>query len=235
MKLSVSLGVVSLLGASAALAQPPSKYPPIKPPPEEPEPDVEPEPVDSEPTPQPSPRPKGAPARKQERSIMEDNTHSMWASLGFGPLVGIVGCVRRLCNTEQAYTQFMITEDFGYHVSGSDGFAIGASLSEAFGADVFRLTPAFKMWWDAPLADDLALYLTPMVSVGYSLLYSDFGALGSLVEHAFNAQAGIGVRMVLVDRALVYVRPVTADVSVGPDGVSLFYGIAVGGGFTFDP
>src|SRR5690606_23986576 len=101
------------------------------------------------------------------------NTHPMWVALGFGPAVGIVGCVRRLCNTDEAYTQFKISEDFGYHVSGSDGFAVGANLQQAFSKEVFRLTAAFKMWWDAPLSDDLALYLTPMLSVGYSLLHFD--------------------------------------------------------------
>lgn len=220
-----------------AVAQAPSKYPPIQPVAPEPGETV-PEPEPSEDTPSPPPPPKAAaprPAPDGGDDVMTDNSHAMWVGLGFGPSVGIVGCVRRLCNTEQSYTQFKLSEDFGYHVSGSDGFAVGANLQQAFGNDVFRGTAAFKVWFDAPLSDDLALYLTPMVHVGYSLLYFDFGELGSIVDHAFNAQAGLGIRMVLLDRVLVYVRPITADMLVGPDGVALFYDIAVGGGITFDP
>ena len=168
-------------------------------------------------------------------AVATHNTNTRWASLGFGPSVGIVGCVRRLCNLEQSYTQFKITEDFGYHVSGSDGFALGASLQEAFNSDFFRITAAFKMWWDAPISDELALYLTPMMHVGYAFQYFDFGELGALVDHALNVQAGLEMRLVLVDRAIMYVRPITADVNVGPDGIALFYDIAVGGGITFTP
>jgi hypothetical protein len=240
--LSWSSLIAALLFSVTTVAQPPSKYPPIKPG------RPLPEPAPPTPTPEPAPPPAAkpspaaakAPAAKPapaaaEDSIMADNTHSMWVALGFGPNIGIVGCVRRLCNYEQRYTQFKLTEDFGFHVSGSDGFAIGASLQEAFGNDVFRLTAAFKMWWDAPISDDLALYLTPMFSAGYSLLHFDFGALGAITDHAFNMQGGIGLRMVLVDRVMVYVRPLTADVSIGADGVSMFYDIAVGGGITFTP
>ncbi len=201
-------------------------------------------PAPSKPAPSKSGPAKPAPAKsgpakpapsEDAAPVMTENSRSMWLALGFGPSVGIVGCVRRLCNLEQSYTQFKITEDFGYHVSGSDGFAIGANLQQAFGNDVFRAAAAFKMWWDVPVVDGLALYVSPMMQAGYSLLYFNFGALGTIIDHAFNVQAGAAVRMILLDRVLVYVRPVTADVNIGPDGVSLFYDIAVGGGFTFDP
>ena len=49
----------------------------------------------------------------------------------------------------------------------------------------------------------------------------------------FIAEERDPVRMVLLDRAMVYARPVTADLSAGEDGVSLFYDIMVGGGVTF--
>ncbi len=194
------------------------------------------------PAPSAEPAPSSAPPSASEGAtpeppadehVMTEHTRPMWFSVGFGPSVGIVGCVRRLCNTEQSYTQFKVSEDFGFHVSGSDGFAIGANLQQAFGNDVYRFSGAFKMWWDAPLTDDLALFLTPTVHAGYSLLYFDFGDLGTIVDHAFNAQAGLGLRMVLLDRVLLYVRPITADVLIGEDGVALFYDIAVGGGVTF--
>lgn len=231
--LSLAVCLASSCCALGALAKPPpSKYPPIAPVAPEPE---EPAPEPDTPSPDPPPKPVAVRAPSDDGHVMTDNSHAMWVGLGFGPSVGIVGCVRRLCNTEQSYTQFKVSEDFGYHVSGSDGFAVGANLQQAFGSDVFRFTAAFKMWFDAPLTDDLALYLTPMVHLGYSLLYFEFGELGSIVDHAFNAQAGLGIRMILLDRVMVYVRPITADMLVGPDGVALFYDIAVGGGVTFDP
>ncbi len=239
MRAVVVAGLV-LAASASAWAQPPpgkSKYPPVKPAPELPPPEPEePKPaVPKPPSPRPTPSPAPAPEASEPSNVMTDNTRPAWAALGFGPSIGIVGCVRRLCNLEQSYTQFKLSEDFGYHVSGSDGFAVGANLQQAFGNDVFRGTAAFKMWWDAPLSDELTLYLTPMVSAGYALLHFDFGELGSITDHAFEAQAGLGVRMVFSDAAIIYVRPVTADVLIGEDGVSLFYDIAVGGGFTFDP
>jgi hypothetical protein len=236
--------ILALLVSGAAHAQPEPKpkYPPVKLP-GEPDTTEEPDPGDegtekpeSEPEKKPAPpppRPVRPPPRDDE-AVMTDNTRPAWLALGFGPSVGIVGCVRRLCNTEQAYTQFEISEDFGYHVSGTDGFAVGANLQQAFNSDFARFSAAFRMWWDAPIADDLALYLTPMVHLGYALQYFDFGELGSIVDHAFDAQLGLAIRMVLLDRAMVYVRPVTANMNVGADGVALFYDIAVGGGFTFD-
>lgn len=224
-----------------AAAQPKTKYPPVKMPDGEPKPKDDapadapkPEPPKAEPkaaapAPSPSPSPGG------EESVASRNTKSMWLALGFGPSVGIVGCVRRLCNLEQSYTQFKLSEDLGWHVSGSDGFALGANLQQAFNSDFYRFSAAFKLWWDAPLDDELALYLSPMTQFGYAFQVFTFGELGTIIDHAFNVQAGLGIKIVLLDSAMLYVRPITADINIGPDGLALFYDIAVGGGFTFDP
>lgn len=182
--------------------------------------------------------PPAAPAHDavEQDSGIGPSTRPMWLALGFGPNVGIGSCVRHLCNLEQSYTQFKISEDFGYHVGGGgDGFAIGANLQQAFGNDVYRVSGGFRMWWDVAVSDDLGFYVTPMLHLGYSLQHFDFGPLGTLTEHFFNPQLGLDLRLALADRAIVYVRPLTADMSVGKDGVGVAYDAVVGGGFTFVP
>jgi hypothetical protein len=98
----------------------------------------------------------------------------------------------------------MLTQELGWHVSGDgEGFALGLAIGEGFGNRIFRFQPSFKMWWDIQVVEELALYVTPGLELGYALFHADAGPFGSANEHTFHAQAGVEARLVLADRGLL--------------------------------
>lgn len=160
--------------------------------------------------------------------VVRPSTRPMWAALGLGPSISVLACGNGGCG-DGSFTQFKLTQEFGYHVNGSgDGFAIGAAVSEAFGNGLFRFQPGLRMWGDIPVSDDLGLYITPMGHVGYTLLSG-----GGASSHAFNPAVGLAARLVLADRAIISFSPATLDFLVNEDGMVMSYELAFGGGVTF--
>ncbi len=99
------------------------------------------------------------------------------------------------------------------------------------GSGVFVFTPGAKFWWDIQFAEDLAIFYTPSVKLGYAL--ATFGN----TAHAFNFQFGlVEGRVVLGDRGVVFFKPVSLDMFAGDFGGPSFvmrYDLMFGGGVTF--
>jgi hypothetical protein len=166
--------------------------------------------------------------------VARASTRPLFANFAIGPSIGLVGCNEAGCDDANAFDQLKLTQEIGYHVSGGgDGFAIGFSIDEAFGDHVLRVQPGAKFLWDIQPSEDHGFYIAPFVKAGYSYLKLDAGPFGSATEHAFNGQAGVEARLVLGDRALLYLRPVGIDVLANDDGVLMMYDIMISGGITF--
>lgn len=163
--------------------------------------------------------------------VLRPSSRPMFATFGVGPSIGITGCNNSGCSTNASFTQFKLTQDFGYHFMGEgEGPALGVNVEEAFGDNVFRLQPGVKLWWDFQPSEDLGLYVAPTVKLGYGLVTA---TQGSYTAHAFNWQVGAALRMVLGDRGMVFVRPITLDSFVNDDGIAFSWDIVAGGGLTF--
>jgi hypothetical protein len=178
--------------------------------------------------------------------VLRPGTHPGFFSGGIGPSWGI--CYRGNCGPSAVdYAAFYGTLDFGWHFSGDfHGPAIGANIHG--GAGSFgpyhdgRFGAGFKFWWDIQMAHDLGLYFTPFAQAGWSsFIFPDrrFGCdprfynCNNNWEHFFNVQAGAMFRMILGDRGLVYVQPMTFDNVFNGGGYGLLYHFEIGGGVIF--
>jgi hypothetical protein len=169
--------------------------------------------------------------------VLRPGTHPGFFSGGFGPSFNV--CYRSNCDLVGDRTQFYGTLDFGWHLLGEgfEGPALGANFHGGFGRvagfDNGRLGWAFKFWWDIQLADDLGFYLTPFAQAGMTSFFWDARPRASDAEHFFNLQIGMMGRLILGDRGMVYVQPVTFDTIYNGDGMGLLYHLELGGGVTF--
>jgi hypothetical protein len=173
------------------------------------------------------------PAEAQRRpAILKPSTRPMWFSGGVGAAFYDLSRGR---GTFGRRGRFKAAMDFGYHFSGDgEGPAIGASLEQTFADSFYTINPAFKFLWDIQILD-MAVYIAPFAKAGYA-----FGdcSRGCRNMHAFNIGIGVEGRVVLHDRALLFLRPVQVDTFIGrlPDRRDDFwinYSLLLGGGFTF--
>ncbi len=175
-----------------------------------------------------------APGGAEDEGVLRPSSRAAFAAFGLGPSFGLTACGDGGCGSTSNVTQIKLGQEIGYHVSGrGDGFAIGASIEEAFGDNLLRLQPGVKLWWDIQPSQNLALYIAPTLKLGYAYFSVDAGPFGSADDHAFNAQVGVEGRIVLEDRGMIFLRPFTLDTFTNDDGVLLTYDLMFGGAVTF--
>ena len=189
----------------------------------------------------PEPEPAPPPAVEEEGSdALAPSTRPWLAEFGVGPNIWMLACGRTGptgglgCSGADGTTQVKMRQVVGYHFSGDgEGFAMGLSLEEAFGSSVFRFQPGVRLWGDIPVADDLAVYITPYGQLGYALWHISLGGFGSATAHFFNWQVGAKARIVLGDRWELSFTPLGFDWSANDDGMIWTYDISFGFGATF--
>ncbi len=161
---------------------------------------------------------------------LEPSTRPWLAELGLGPSIFLTACpVGGGADCAGiAVTQFKLTQIIGGHPGGDgEGFGIGLGLSEAFGSGVFRFQPGMRLWGDIPVADDLAIYISPYGHLGYAL-WDGFGT-----AHFFNWTLGVGARIVLADRATISFHPIGLDFHINDEVFAMWYDLMFGFGVTF--
>ena len=177
----------------------------------------------------------GGVAKAEIPPILRPGTHPWFASLS----LGVGGKLKDLM------TQFKLVEAIGYHFSGNAAgpaiaFEFQESLSDEGGATAYVIEIGPKFQWDIPIVSGLGLYLTPSVMLGFARAgwarggyYGDYGANG------FTLQFGFEGRLILADRWLVFMRPLTIDVTGGKGcdncefDTFVRWDFLVGGGATF--
>ncbi len=170
----------------------------------------------------------GGLAEAKKPAVLRPGTHPWFVTGGVGPSFGLQGCARGRCASHYTISQLKIAPEFGYHFSGDfEGPAIGGGFDTSFLNDSVRFEPGFKFWWDIKIIEDLGVYVTPFAKVGYGLNSS------SRVDHFFHTQGGASGRLMLADRAVVFVQPVTINVLANGDGVAIAYEVLAGGGVTW--
>ena len=161
------------------------------------------------------------------------STHPMWAAGALGPdffALNKAGKGAKL-KTKYTLTQLHVALDFGYHFSGDGkGPAIGATIEQSFGQDLYTLNPGFKFWWDIPITDK-SIYLAPFAKAGYLL-----GASSGNTGHGFNLGFGAEGRLVIKDRWMALLRLPQIDLAMGDffsESVVFNVTMLAGGGVTF--
>lgn len=116
---------------------------------------------------------------------------------------------------------FKLTQEFNGHFSGNaSGPALGILLNEEFGYQRFGFVIAPKFTYDIQPKKDLGLYISPNVSLGYHLLahrayyYND--AFYAYNFHGANLQFGVGLKLMLDDRWIVWLQFPQFDMTFGP-------------------
>ncbi len=164
-------------------------------------------------------------ATAEAQDVVRPSTRPWWFAGGLGPSI----FVTTDRGSRGGFTQFMLTQEIGGHFSGDgEGPALGAHLSESFGSGFFRFTVGPRFWYDIQVASNLGVYVTPDAQLGYTFFS---GRVFS--SHAVNLQAGCAARVVLGDRGMVFMRPVSFDFNFNDNGMVLTYNLIMGGGVTW--
>lgn len=150
-------------------------------------------------------------AKAEIPPILRPGTHPWFASLS----LGVAGKLKDLM------TQFKLVEAIGYHFSGNAGgpaiaLEIQESLSDEGGGTAYVIEIGPKFQWDIPIIQNLGFYLTPSILIGYGRAGWSRGGYGAdYGGNGFTLQLGFEGRLILADRWLVFMRPLTIDVSGG--------------------
>src|SRR5690606_721843 len=114
---------------------------------------------------------------------------------------------------------FKLTQEFNGHFSGNaSGPALGILLNQEFGGGYgrgygygrrFGFVIAPQSTYDIQVKKDLGLYISPNVSLGYHLIsdgyyYNNF--YGRYATHGANLQFGVGLKLILDDRWIVWMQ-----------------------------
>lgn len=165
-----------------------------------------------------------APDTAEANPMIRPATHGWFATFGMGPAIKI----------ELAPTQFALEQAVGYHFSGTGaGPALGLALAESFGDYYFAFSAGARFWWDIQPSPAYGLYLAPYAQLGVAI-----GSVSSSVcaqdctDAAFNMQFGFEVRLALVNRAIVFFRPIAMDMFIR-DPFLMRYNLMFGGGVYF--
>jgi tetratricopeptide (TPR) repeat protein len=181
-------------------------------------------------------------------SPVRPGTHPFAASLHLGGAIAAKGDIA---------TMFVLGQEIGVHFSRrASGFFLGLALSESFGSknvvlgynaygnavsadsSFFFLTAGAKLAWDIQLASSVGLYLTPILMAGYAYLHQGAEGYEGLTAHAGAIQPGLELKLILIDRLLLTLRPFGLEFLVGssddlPDGYLMRYHLSLGIGGSF--
>ena len=168
-----------------------------------------------------------APEAAAAPEILRPGTRPWAATLGFGPsfIVSTGAYSGHWADAGRGAYQLSLQQEIGYHFQGeSEGPALGLSLQEGFMHSV-HFEAGAKFWWDIRLVKDMAIYLAPEGRVGFSMWTSPF-------DPGFDVQLGLTGKVILDDRWLLFLRPLTQDFNMGPHFV-FEWNVMLGGGVTF--
>jgi hypothetical protein len=166
--------------------------------------------------------------------VLEPSSRPWLGEFGIGPGIFMLACGGGRCASADGTTQVKMRQLVGYHLSGDgEGFALGLNIDEAFGSGLFRFQPGLRLWADIPVADDMAIYVSPYGQLGYSLYTLTLTGIGSGTTHFFNWQLGAAARVVLGDRWSLSFTPIGFDWVANGDGMIWSYDLGFGFGATF--
>jgi tetratricopeptide (TPR) repeat protein len=170
-------------------------------------------------------RPSGPP-------LLRPGTHRAFAAAALGGGFGLTGSSHF----------FKIVEAIGVHFRGeAGGPGLSLEIHEALASGLFLLEAGPRFAWDIRVGER-GLYISPGLMAGFVYFKSDFNfpeynPAGSSL--GFGLQAGVDLKLVLGDRGLLLLRPVSisyartysSDLSVWQDRVR--FDVLLGGGVTF--
>jgi hypothetical protein len=160
------------------------------------------------------------PAVADAAPARDPNGHPWTLNVGVGPTV----------NLEGAGALGKLGLDFQYHFKRGDvGPALGASFYTHFRAHVFgfQLGPLFSWDFRVHRKDKLALYLAPLVGLGYSLTGYPGSYYGG-TDSQFFMDFGGQFKAVFRDRVGFFVRPANFSLLAGRGGATGFWTLLTG-------
>jgi tetratricopeptide (TPR) repeat protein len=135
-------------------------------------------------------------------------------------------------------SQVKFATGFGYHLSGTtSGPAVAFELHLGIRSSYTALEMGPMFLWDIPLMKTLPLYITPFALLGYAHFTERcHGSICVPARNGLTMQVGADVRLVLLRRLLLAVRPFCLDILPTANGdwvVGLRYDILFGAGVVF--
>lgn len=135
-------------------------------------------------------------------------------------------------------SQFKLATGFGYHFLGTtSGPAVAFELHLGIRSSYTSLEMGPMFLWDFPLMKTLPLYVTPFVLLGYTHFTERcHNSICAPARNGLTMQIGADVRLVLMRRLLLAVRPFCLDMLPTANGdwvVGLRYDILFGAGVVF--
>ena len=182
-------------------------------------------------------------AAKDVPPILRPSTRARFVLLGAGPSAGIGG----LCYAgyyyggslynEAGFQRFgcggavKLSQELGMHFTGGgDGPAISALLQEeVLSYGYLGLTVAPKLSWDIQPIEGVGFYVSPNVALGYHSSRWQ----GHPTLQGGDLQGGVGLKLSLGDRGLLYTQLPHFDFVFGPGYSMIRYDFILGAGVTF--
>ena len=158
-------------------------------------------------------------------SQLAPGTRPHFFQFGFGVAEAFAGNRGRLDPARRYWGGFdsvKFHQELGFHLNGTaKGPALGVIFQEEIGyhdpfndirtAYGFGVAPRFQ--WDIQPVKNLGLYIAPNISVGYR----GFTCPNCGVAHYVDIQSGINLRLMVVNRAIVWINLPQFEFLVGPD------------------
>ena len=163
-----------------------------------------------------------------------ENQRTLQFNFGFGPSSRIGGAGwyynaydcgpgNQYCGWRGGYGgAFKMHQEFMGHLNGKwHGPALGILTQQEFSGGYFGFNIAPRFTYDIRVMKDLALLISPHVSLGYHLSHWNaywYGYYGYRTPnyHAANLQFGVAAKLMLAQRWLVWVQTPSFDFHIGP-------------------
>ena len=109
----------------------------------------------------------------------------------------------------------------GFHFSGtSSGPALGGVLDLTFATGFVEFILGGRFWWDIPIAH-MAIYVAPFVQPGFVIGSANGAFVG------FDLQFGADLRVLLNNRLILSLRPISFDLQILGTGFGVGVGFAI--------
>ncbi|MBW2733651.1 MAG: hypothetical protein JRH20_14780 [Deltaproteobacteria bacterium] len=165
---------------------------------------------------------------EKSTSVIRPSTRRWFFNAAFGPSIALDGME----------TLYKISQEIGFHFSGGSGLGLALVTAQILDGE-FKTFEGYstemRLFWDIEVAS-MGLYVSPLAQVGVCIVKWDEGDDGAREESGFTAVElllGMDLKIVLGDRALLFVRAIGLDLLIYDGETHFRYDLTFGLGVAF--
>jgi hypothetical protein len=165
-----------------------------------------------------------APSTASAQSPLRGHSHRGWLAFGLGPTINL----NNELGLEAGFAALSLQQQLGVRLgTGPVGASVALDLRESWASGrtlggfvtwngfVFEAGP--RAWLDIELGPRGAFSLSPNLGLNFLMLQrtgAAFGFSGGRTDYGIAPQVAVDLKLVLLDRVLIYLRPFGLDLNV---------------------